>query len=106
MTLLTALDNLRYAVDVCVFAFANTTSGSSSPCALDQTCGPMKEALEAGNMDPAKANGFEYCTLSDGVFPSQGSSCSQCLGLSPGRKYLSNCAFLSPQQRHPQLTPN
>jgi len=83
--------NLRYAVDVCVFAFPNsTTGGSSSPCALDQTCGPLKGALEVGGLDPDKASEYDYCTANNGLFGSQGSSCSQCLGLSSGQKYLSN----------------
>ena len=81
-------------MDVCVYNIANSTTAKSSPCALDQTCGLLKTALEAGKLEPGKQSQYQYCAVDNGVFGTQGGNCAQCLQVSPGQKYISNCVSL------------
>ncbi len=89
------LDNLRYAVDVCLYTFPNASSdvaSTSSPCVLDTNCRPLQSALEAGNLNPSNETEFQYCTQAKGAFQGQAmNNCVQCLQATPDRSYLSNC---------------
>jgi hypothetical protein len=98
------LDNLRYAVDVCIYAFPNSSTGTSSPCALDQTCGPLKDSLEAGLLQPEQTSEYQYCSVQKGDFQSHAANCAQCLQSTAEQKYLSNCESTQDLRRMSKLT--
>ena len=91
------LDNIRYAVDVCLFASPGPDSANTStstPCALTSNCQPLQIALEAGSLNPTNETEYQYCSADGGAF--EGSTlgnCVQCLQTNSQQTYLSNCSY-------------
>ncbi|KAI1813533.1 hypothetical protein GGS20DRAFT_473649 [Poronia punctata] len=84
------LYNIRYSVDVCLFGFPEASEEISSPCNINWACQPLKNALEAGNLD-ATRDQFEYCSA-DGSFTDSRhiDDCIKCFASSPNQGYMSN----------------
>jgi hypothetical protein len=99
-------DNLRYAVDTCLFGLndtdvsstSNTTSSGkviNSPCLINSACLPMKDSLMTTINDPL-ADPYAYCTANGTKFPSPNLNwCKSCLQASGNQVYLSNCEFVT-----------
>jgi hypothetical protein len=86
-----ATDNLRYAVDVCLWGFPAKGQNMTSQCATDVACNPVRSSLETGDMAAGNATEYQYCTVDGGAFPGSYAQCSQCLRSTSTNKYLSNC---------------
>lgn len=92
-------DNLRYAVDVCLFSNSTSHNGSSSSpvkreCDLEATCGPLKPALQSNIKSPSGETEFEYCTADNRAFQGKVTGeCTQCLRQTTDKTYLSNCTL-------------
>ncbi|RYO96068.1 hypothetical protein DL764_007547 [Monosporascus ibericus] len=84
------LYNLRYSVDVCVYGFPNASKRVSSPCDINTACGPLKEAMVAGNLDPDR-DPYEYCTADRDVFSGHVlDACIQCMASSETQYFMAN----------------
>ncbi|TPX09675.1 uncharacterized protein E0L32_009148 [Thyridium curvatum] len=84
-------DNVRYAVNVCLFGFPNATQGTSSPCNMDLTCRPLQTPLKAGISEPSRSTEFQYCGADHALYGGNTiSSCEQCLQMGNEKTYLSN----------------
>lgn len=93
-------DNVRYAVDVCVYGFPNATKSVSSPCDIDYACQPLKSALEIGGLNPENATEFDYCDADDGKFSgAQVEACIQCFDSSSSQAFMANCTFSMHQSK-------
>ncbi|KAH8821721.1 hypothetical protein F5884DRAFT_100567 [Xylogone sp. PMI_703] len=86
------LYNLRFALDSCLFNFANTTDQIvDSPCFTDFSCAPLQTALENGNLDADNLSEFSYCTADDNaIMGSSLTACRSCLQETPDEQYLAN----------------
>lgn len=90
------LDNLRYSVNYCVLGYPNATSFESGPCALDESCGALEEAMTNGILEPAYAEPYAFCDKDDRVmYSDKMEACRSCVGGSDSRHYLTNCMSLS-----------
>ncbi|OTA98294.1 hypothetical protein M426DRAFT_326114 [Hypoxylon sp. CI-4A] len=85
------LYNLRYSLDVCLYAYPNATKDISSPCDIDFGCRPLKDALATGNLNPNNGTQLDYCSADGGAFSgSQLDDCIQCFRSSSNQFYMSN----------------
>lgn len=86
------LDNLRFAVDVCLYGFPRSPDAISSPCDIDHVCGPLGDALTYDGLKTEKKQNFEYCSAADNTFTGPSvEACYKCLQTSPEQNYLANC---------------
>lgn len=88
------VDNLRYAVNSCVYGLQNASDPLSSPCSIQTSCGPLVGAFQDGMEAPSLENKYSYCEAFGGSF--QGprlASCQKCLRLTDEQKYMGNCKF-------------
>ncbi|KAJ2906585.1 hypothetical protein MKZ38_000840 [Zalerion maritima] len=84
------LYNLRYSIDVCLYGFGDSDK-VSSPCDIDTTCLPLKEALLDGDLDPEKSTAYGYCDAEGASFEESSiKSCVSCLQAESDQKYLAN----------------
>ena len=90
-----ATDNLRFALNTCIYGEANATDPVNTPCSTDLDCGPMQGALQDGMSDPSTAQEYSYCSAYDNSFVGSSlSRCSQCLSTGGDDLfYMSNCMF-------------
>ncbi|GKT77795.1 hypothetical protein ColTof4_10218 [Colletotrichum tofieldiae] len=63
-------DNIRYAVDVCIFDFPEAISNINSPCIINSACRPLKNALTTGLTTPDADTAYDYCTADGERFSS------------------------------------
>lgn len=88
----TTADNVRYAVDVCLYSFPATPKSRSSPCDIDFACAPLKKALISGGLEPSNDTAYGYCSADGGNFlGSNLAPCIQCLQSTTDQVYTSNC---------------
>ena len=88
-------DNLRFAVNACIFGAANTTDSISTPCSSSTVCEPLEAALGDGMQTPLKTDQYSYCSANDSSFlGSNLGTCQGCLKLNGDTFYLSNCIAL------------
>ncbi|RYP29116.1 hypothetical protein DL767_006886 [Monosporascus sp. MG133] len=84
------LYNLRYSVDVCVYGFPNASKRVSSPCDINTACGPLREAMVAGDLDPDR-DPYEYCTADRDKFSGYVLDvCIQCMASSETQYFMTN----------------
>lgn len=89
------IDNVRYAIDSCLFGFANATDPITTPCSTDNACGPLREALEYGNLIPSNETMYSYCNAdNNALLGSSGPKCLSCLQTASDEHYLANCKFI------------
>lgn len=90
------LDNMRFALDTCLFGFRNNTDAVSTPCSTSNSCGPLQGAIEHANLDPDE-NPYTFCNA-DGNSMMGGApqKCEQCLQSGGTEVYLSNCKLHVP----------
>jgi hypothetical protein len=92
-------DNLRYALDSCLFNFANASDAESTVCSTSQACRPLQTALEDGNLIPTNESEYSYCNADDNAFRGTYlASCESCFQNTDDQKYLRNCKY-SPSLR-------
>ena len=92
------IDNIRFAVDVCLYGFPRPPDAISSPCDIGDVCGPLGDALTFDRLRTEDEQGFGYCNAADGTFTdSRVEACYQCLQTSPEQNYLANCTLLPVQ---------
>ncbi|KUI71040.1 hypothetical protein VM1G_07201 [Cytospora mali] len=84
------LYNLRYSFDTCVFGFPNGAGSGSNPCQTSMVCGPLKTALEFGNMSTTDSE-FGYCDADGGsVTGEYYDACRNCVSSSGDTQYIAN----------------
>lgn len=90
-----ATDNLRFALNTCIYGEANATDPVNTPCSTELDCGPMEGALQDGMSDPSTAQEYSYCSAYDNSFVGSSlSRCTQCLSTGGDDLfYMSNCMF-------------
>ncbi len=90
-------DNLRFALNACLFAASNATDPISTPCSTNTACGPLQDALESGMQTPSTMSQYGYCSVEQNQF--QGTylgNCESCFRENDQQlSYLSNCKYLS-----------
>ncbi len=87
------IDNLRYALDTCLFGFANSSDFVSSPCATDSSCGPLRTSLESDNLTQSSSE-FGYCTADNSAFlGASNGRCTNCLRDTDNQVYFANCKY-------------
>lgn len=92
LTQILVSDNLRFAVDVCLWGFPGKAETASSPCNLASTCGPLESVFKKGIPDPSKGDQYGYCAASDGSMGSNKlAGCRECLRTTSNQAYLANC---------------
>lgn len=82
------LDNMRYAIDTCVYdypQFINQTT--SKPC--QHSCANISKAMETNNLQADGSSPYDYCQ--DPSFESNVESCASCYSIVPDQVYISNC---------------
>ncbi|KAI1214731.1 uncharacterized protein F4807DRAFT_404363 [Annulohypoxylon truncatum] len=98
------LYNLRYTLDVCLFAFPKAQKSVSSPCDIDYGCAPLAESLKYDLLNPNNGSEFGYCTADNGSFKDPAvEACYQCFQASTDQIYMSN--FLLALKAGCQQTP-
>lgn len=94
MNLTLALDNLRYSFDFCVFGFPNGTGSGSNPCETSLACGPLRTALEYGNLSTTSTE-FGYCDADgESVTGEYYDPCLDCVSSSGDTQYVANGMFV------------
>lgn len=83
-------DNLRYAIDWCVFGYPDNHDAVSTPCL--GSCKPIKDALQANLTDPSSSTAYGYCQ--DDSFMAGVDLCASCNALVNNQSYPSNCKSL------------
>lgn len=92
-------DNMRYAIDFCIFGYPNGTGGAgSNPCLTSEACGRLARALEGGipvgDRARASTDTYSYCEAERGVWKSRYfDACVQCVRADGRHRYLTNCEF-------------
>jgi len=81
-------DNLRYAIDWCIFGYPDNNNAPSTPC--DSSCLSIQKTLKA-NMSQPSQNTAAYGYCQDGSFMAGVDLCSSCYALVDNHGYLSNC---------------
>lgn len=87
------LDNLKYSFDYCVFGFPNGTGVGSNPCETSMACGPLKTALQYGNLSTTDSE-FGYCEADGRAVTGEFyDSCLNCVSSSGDTQYIANGLF-------------
>ncbi|ROW11660.1 hypothetical protein VPNG_05600 [Cytospora leucostoma] len=100
------LYNLRYSFDHCVFGFPNGTGSGSNPCETSSACGPLKVALEHGNLSTTSSQ-FGYCDADGGSVTGQYyDACLECVSADGDTQYIANAlvALEAGCQQRPNVT--
>jgi hypothetical protein len=85
-------DNLRFALDACLFGFQRPTDAVTTPCSMSESCQPLQLAIENGNLVPSNESEYSYCSVDDNAFLGASlNSCRDCLSNTSDEKYLRNC---------------
>ena len=89
------LYNLRHTLGTCLYGFGDEDKVINSPCVIGWACGPLEDAILAGDLDAGDAQGddaLEYCSAGNGsLFGNTLKSCINCLKSSSDETYLGNC---------------
>lgn len=81
-------DNMRYALDWCIFDYPQTKNLSvSNTCTA--SCAPIYNALETNLLTPNASSTYDYCE--DPNFRPNVGVCATCYKIIPNQLYLSNC---------------
>ena len=77
-----------------MYGFPNASKRVSTPCDIETSCGPLKKAMEAGNLEPDR-DPYEYCSADGedrfttrGLYP-----CISCLAANNDLSFMANCTF-------------
>lgn len=97
------LDNMRYALDWCLFDFPHGDNETASD-QCTTACGRISNALEINLLDAAASSTYDYCQ--DPEFLPNAESCASCYENVPNQLYLSNCkhSSLASEDRCPDGT--
>ncbi|MCJ1225330.1 hypothetical protein MMC12_001979 [Toensbergia leucococca] len=83
----TALYNMRYAVDWCLYGFPQPNSQTASnPCI--ESCAKLSPSMETNILTPNVSTPYDYCQNTD--FSANVGICAYCISLVPNQLYLSN----------------
>jgi hypothetical protein len=90
----TPKDNLRFALNSCIFGNSNLTRPIYR-CSAEPICGHLQRALDDRMEDPTLADQYTYCSAYDNSFLSTSLAlCEACLR-EANEAFLSNCTFQS-----------
>lgn len=93
LTLHPRLDNMRYAVDTCMYDYPQSINQTmSKPC--QHSCANISKALETNNLQADGSTPYDYCQ--DPSFESNVGSCASCYSVVPNQVYISNCKSRNP----------
>jgi len=85
-------DNMRYALDECLYSYPKNLSQDPLPWNQCSTpCSPISSALETHLDSPNSSSTFDFCQ--SGVFLNQVQNCASCYRIIPDQLYLSNCTI-------------
>ncbi len=86
--LLGIIDNMRYALDWCLFDYPESKNETASnTCKI--SCAPIANALETNILTPNASTTYDYCHDQD-FLPNVG-ACASCYKIIPNQLYISNC---------------
>ena len=86
-------DNMRYALDWCLFEFPKRINQSAAnQCTL--SCAKVSNALQINILSPNASTTYDYCQ--DPRFLPNVDDCAACYKAVPDQLYLSNCKSNSP----------
>ncbi len=97
------IDNMRYALDWCLFDFPKGDNETASDQCVT-ACGRISNALEINLLSATASSTYDFCQDPD-FLPNVG-SCASCYKKVPNQLYLSNCkhSSLASQDRCPDKT--
>lgn len=90
------IDNLRYAIDWCVYGYPNSNNNNVPPNPCDGSCSSIQDTLKGNMSQPGQNTPYGYCQ--DGTFMADVDLCSACYSLLPNQSYYANC------KSNPKLT--
>ncbi|KAK4100101.1 hypothetical protein N658DRAFT_138929 [Parathielavia hyrcaniae] len=85
------LYNLRYTAAYCLFGFPNATDIPSTPCITETACGPLRDSLEHGILNPSDSTAYSYCSVGGGDLDLvHFEQCIPCVSVGSTADYLAN----------------
>lgn len=88
-------DNMKYAIDWCVFAWPDNTDITPANTNCAQVCAGPENSVKISLTDRLSANNrtlqYEYCDTPN--INNSFDACADCLNAAPNAKALANCKF-------------
>lgn len=82
------IDNMRYAIDTCVYDYPQSINQTTSkPC--QHSCANIPKALETNSLEADGSAPYDYCQ--DPSFEANVEPCASCYSIVPDQIYISNC---------------
>lgn len=85
-----SIDNMRFALNWCLFGTAASTHEPSSIAACDEACQPTKRSLDVNSENSTTPTPYGYCEDLDRI---AFTNCAMCYAQVSDHAYLSNCKF-------------